>query len=221
MSGKVVDVEGLIDNKRIGVFHFQIVALCFLMLLIDGFDISVASFAGPGLIKQFGVSREELGTFFSAGLVAGLVGTPFFGFLADRFGRKRIVTWGAIFFGLFTWAAVIATNFEEMVALRFIAGMGIAGIMPITVALVSEFAPRKNRASMVTLMFIGTTAGGGVSGLVATLFVGQFGWQILFWVSGIAPILLAVLLPILGWSLLVKKDAPPIETVMTEGGTPA
>jgi len=194
MSGKVVDVERLIDNKKMGAFHFQVIALCFLMLLIDGFDISVASFAGPGLIKEFGVSPERLGTFFSAGLVAGLVGTPFFGFLADRFGRKKIITWGAIFFGIFTWAAVTATSFDEMIVLRFIAGMGLAGIMPITVALVSEFAPRKNRASMVTLMFIGTTAGGGVTGLVATRFVGEFGWQILFWVAGVAPIGLALLL---------------------------
>lgn len=218
MAGKVVDVERLIDNKKIGVFHYQLVALCFLMLLIDGFDISVGSFAGPGLIRQFGISAERLGFFFSAGLIAGLVGTPFFGFLADRFGRKKIVTWGAIFFGVFTWAAVTATSFDAVIALRFIAGMGISGIMPITVALVSEFAPRRHRAGMVTLMFIGTTAGGGVTGLVATQFVGEFGWQILFWVAGVAPVVLGVvLMALLPESLhfLIRRNHPRDQVVRT------
>lgn len=194
MSGKVIDVERLIDGKKFGGFHAQIISMCFLMMLIDGFDISIGPFASPGLVEQFGISHTTLGTFFSAGLVAGLAGTPFFGMLADRFGRKKVITWGAVFFGLFTWASVIATDFDQMIWLRFIAGMGVAGVMPITVALASEFAPRRNRARMVTLMFVGTTLGGVVTGLVAARFVAEYGWQMLFWISGVVPILLAFLL---------------------------
>ncbi|HTH97929.1 MAG TPA: MFS transporter [Stellaceae bacterium] len=194
MSGKVIDVERLIENKPFGRFHVQIVVLCFLMMLIDGFDISIGAFAGPGLLKQFGISHATLGAFFSAALFAGLVGTPFFGMLADRYGRKKIITWGAIFFGIFTWASVIAANFQQMIVLRFIASMGVAGIMPICVALASEFAPRHIRARMVTCMFVGATLGGVVSGLVSVRFTSVYGWQILFWISGVVPILLAFVL---------------------------
>jgi MFS transporter, AAHS family, 4-hydroxybenzoate transporter len=194
MVGNVIDVGSVVDEKKASAFHIKIVAICFLIMLIDGFDISVAAFAGPGLIRQFHVSPSALGALFSVGLLAGLFGTPIFGSLADRFGRKRVIIFGVFFFGVFTLAALIATSFQLFVLYRFIAGVGIAGILPIAVALASEFAPRRYRATMVILMFTGSSLGGVTVGLVAAQFAVSHGWQILFWVGGVGPLLLVALL---------------------------
>jgi AAHS family 4-hydroxybenzoate transporter-like MFS transporter len=197
MSARIIDVEQLVDGKKFGYFHIKVTALCFLVMVIDGFNISIAGFAGPGLMKQFHVSHETLGVLFSAGLFAGLLGTPIFGVLADRFGRKRVAIWGTAFFGVFTLAALVATSFPEMIVLRFFAGAGAAGVMPTTVALASEFAPKRFRATMVIVMLVGSTTGGVVTGLVASGFVAAYGWQILFWVAGAGPIVIACLMGVL------------------------
>jgi len=197
MSSQVVDVERLIDEKRIGAFHVGIIFMCFLVVMIDGFDITVAAFAAPGLIKSFHISPTALGALFSAALFAGLIGTPVFGFLADKFGRKRVMLWGSVFFGLFTLASVIATSFQQMIVLRFIAGIGVAGVMPTTVAYISEFAPRRFRARVVSIMFTGSPVGGALTGLVAAKFMPIYTWKILFWVAGLSPIVLALALAFL------------------------
>lgn len=193
MSAQVIDVEQLVEGKKFGSFHVAVTALCFLVMVIDGFNINVAGFAGPGLMKQFHIDHATLGVLFSAGLFAGLLGTPIFGYLADRFGRKRVAIWGTAFFGVFTLAALVATSFPEMIVLRFFAGAGAAGVMPTTVALASEFAPKPFRATMVIVMLVGSTMGGVVVGLVASAFIPTYGWQILFWIAGAGPILIAVL----------------------------
>src|SRR5450631_1799128 len=80
-----------------------------------------------------------------------------------------------------------------MMALRFIAGIGIGGVLPITVALNAEFAPRRIRASMTMLSFVGVALGGALGGVVSSMFMGTYGWQVIFWSGGIAPILVGIL----------------------------
>ncbi len=194
MSNRLIDIGQLVDEKKISPVHIQDLGLCFLLLWVDGFDITNASYAGPGLVREFHVSPTVLGTLFSAGLIAGLVGTPIFGMLADQLGRKKVIVAGCLFFGLFTLLPIFATSFDQIILLRFTASIGVAGIMPSTVALASEFAPRKFRATMVILMFTGSSIGGVTVGLIAAQFVPEFGWRILFWLGGIGPILLAIVM---------------------------
>jgi MFS transporter, AAHS family, 4-hydroxybenzoate transporter len=197
MASNVVDVERLIDEKKISAFHVGVIFMCFLVVMVDGFDITVAAFAAPGLIKAFHVAPKVLGALFSAALFAGLIGTPVFGFLADRFGRKKVMLWGCVFFGLFTLASVWAQNFQQMILLRFIAGIGVAGVMPTSVAYVSEFAPRRLRATVVSIMFCGSPIGGALTGLVAAKFMHVYTWKVLFVVAGLSPIALAAILAFL------------------------
>jgi AAHS family 4-hydroxybenzoate transporter-like MFS transporter len=191
---QILDITRLIDEQKIRWFNIRLVLLCFLVVLTDGYDIGAAAFAAPALVKEWGLNRAELGPLFSAGLIAGLIGPPLLGFFADRIGRKVAIVGGALFFGVFTLASVVATSLPTLIALRFIAGIGIAGVLPIAVALNNEFAPRRLRATMIVLMFCGVTFGGGLPGVVAANFMAEHGWQVLFWVGGLLPILAAILL---------------------------
>jgi AAHS family 4-hydroxybenzoate transporter-like MFS transporter len=188
-----MDVAKIIDEQKFGSFHLIVVSVSFLLMLVDGYDNISIAYIAPLLVQEWGIDKSALGPLFSAGLLGGLFGPPLFGYLADRFGRKTAVIWGAFFFGLFTLAQVWASSLASMMALRFIAGIGIGGVLPITVALNTEFAPRRIRASMTMLSFVGVALGGALGGVVASMFMGTYGWQIIFWTGGIAPILVGFL----------------------------
>src|SRR5579864_3431186 len=153
-SRPTIDVARIIDNQRIRPFNIKLLVFSFMVMMTDGYDIGAAAYAGPALVKEWGLDRAALGPLFSAGLVAGLFGPLLFGYLSDRYGRKKVIVGGALFFGLFTLASVWVHSLGSLSALRFIAGLGISGTLPIVVALNNEFAPRRLRATMVVVMFL-------------------------------------------------------------------
>ena len=188
-----IDIAGIIDKQKFGSFHLTVVGVSFLLMLVDGYDNISIAYIAPLLIKEWGVDKSALGPLFSAGLLGGLFGPPLFGYLGDLYGRKTSVILGAFFFGIFTLAQVWANSLVSMMALRFIAGIGIGGVLPITIALNTEFAPRRIRGSMIMLSFVGVALGGALGGLVSSLFMGTYGWQVIFWTGGIAPLLVGLL----------------------------
>jgi len=188
-----IDIATIIDQQKFGSFHLTVVSMSFLLMLADGYDNISIAYIAPLLVEEWGIDKSALGPLFSAGLLGGLFGPPLFGYLADRFGRKFAVILGALFFGLFTLAQVWANSLGSMMALRFIAGIGIGGVLPITVALNTEFAPRRIRGSMTMLSFVGVALGGALGGVVASRFMGAYGWQVIFWTGGVAPILVGLL----------------------------
>jgi AAHS family 4-hydroxybenzoate transporter-like MFS transporter len=106
-----------------------------------------------------------------------------------------------VFFGIFTWTTVLVQSFDQLVWLRFIAGLGISGVLPITVALVNEFAPRRVRATLFILMFSGVTFGGALPGIVGAQLMAEHGWRILFAIGGVVPIIVGLL----AWLLLPES----------------
>ncbi len=188
-----MDISGIIDKQKFGSFHLTVVSVSFLLMLVDGYDNISIAYIAPLLVEEWGIDKSALGLLFSAGLLGGLFGPPLFGYLADRFGRKHAVISGAFFFGLFTLAQVFADSLVSMMALRFVAGIGIGGVLPITVALNTEFAPRRIRASMTMLSFVGVALGGALGGMVSSMYMGRYGWQVIFWTGGFAPILVGLL----------------------------
>ena len=194
MSEATVDVTQVLDNQKISRFNVGLVILAFLVMMTDGYDLGAAAFAGPGLIREWGLKGSELGILLSSSLGAGLFGPPLLGYLSDRFGRKRVIVCGAFAFGLFSLAAVATTSLNQLVVTRIFAGVALAGTLPIVVSLINEFAPKHSRATMVVLMFTGVTFGGGLPGLIAAKFMAVHGWRILFWVGGLAPLVMAAIL---------------------------
>src|SRR5580692_6609941 len=194
MSEATVDVTAVLDRQKVTAFNVRLVILAFLVMMTDGYDLGAAAFAGPGLIKEWGLRGPELGVLLSSSLAAGFFGPPLLGYLADRFGRKRVIVCGAYAFGLFTLAAVATSSLNQLVLTRILTGVALAGTLPIMVSLINEFAPKKARATMVILMFSGVTFGGGLPGLIAAKFMAVHGWRILFWVGGLAPLAIASVL---------------------------
>jgi len=190
----ILNVDDLIDNQKLGRFNLKLLAYLFIVMLLDGYDIIAVGFAAPHLVRDWHLSPAALAPVFSASLVGILVGSLLFGYIGDRFGRKLALVSSCLIFGILTVIATAATSVPELLIIRFLAGIGIGGVMPNAVALSSEYSPKRFRATMVILMFGGNTFGASLPGLVSILLVPRFGWQALFWVGGILPIVVAIFL---------------------------
>src|SRR3954465_2974748 len=121
-SGPVVRVSHLLDERGISGFHIQLIFWSALIALFDGYDIAAISLAAPHLVRDWHIERSALGPVLSASLVGILFGSMIFGWIGDRFGRKKALLGSLFLFGIFTWIAAHATNLTQMSALRFVAG---------------------------------------------------------------------------------------------------
>src|ERR1700691_2619624 len=115
---ETIDVTRIIDEQKLGRFHILLLIFTFLTVLVDGYDIGAVAFAAPALVKEWHLQRAQLGPLFSAGLFSGLFGPLIFGYLADRFGRKRAIVAAVIFFGVFTLATVWTHSLDQLIVLR-------------------------------------------------------------------------------------------------------
>lgn len=193
MARSVIDVTKLVDEQRIGVFTIRLVFLSFAVMLTDGYDLLAASYGAPALIAAWHLHPAELGPVFSASPLGMVIGSPLLGWLGDRFGRRMTVILGTVIFGIFTLLCATAHSVEQLMVLRFVTGIGLGGMLPNTTALNAEFAPRRVRATLVVLMFMGVTAGSTLPGLVVAA-APSYGWQGLYVVGGIVPLILAAVL---------------------------
>jgi AAHS family 4-hydroxybenzoate transporter-like MFS transporter len=188
---KTLDVTQVINQQPVSRFLLGVVALCLLVTVVDGYNITVVSFAAPAIVKAWHLNRAALGPLFSSSLVAGLVGPFLFGLLGDRAGRRTAMIVSTIMIGAFGLASGYCTSLIPLVVIRFLAGIGMSGALAVTVATVSEFAPRRLRATFVTIVFSGTTIGSGLPGVIAPPLLDHYGWPVLVLLGGALPLVLA------------------------------
>ena len=186
-----VPVSRLLDERGLSSFQIKLIIWSFFIVLIDGYDIAAIAFAAPHLVKSWGVAPGALGPVFSASLVGILFGSAIFGWVGDRFGRKAALVGSNLLFGVFTLAAAYSTNLGELFWLRLLAGLGIGGVIPNVVAINAESAPRNLRATLAIIAIGCVPIGGAIPGFVTAALVPQYGWQILFLIGGIVPIIVA------------------------------
>ena len=127
-----------------------------------------------------------------------MIGALVFGPLADRVGRKKIIIFSTLAFGVGALATAFVHDVGTLLAIRFLTGLGLGGAMPNAIAMTSEFNPQRRRATMVMIMFCGFSLGAALGGLLAAWLIPQFGWRSVFAVGGIAPL---VMVPILALRL--------------------
>ncbi|SIO25651.1 MFS transporter, AAHS family, 4-hydroxybenzoate transporter [Bradyrhizobium erythrophlei] len=194
VAGASVDVAGYIDQQPVGAFQIKLLLTCAAVLLLDGFDTTAIGFVAPSLAKEWGLTKVALGPVFSAGLFGLMIGALTLGSLADRIGRKKIIIFSTLAFGIGTLVTAFVPDVNALLAIRFLTGLGLGGAMPNTIAMTSEFNPQRRRATMVMIMFCGFSLGAALGGLLAAALIPQFGWRSVFVVGGAAPLLLVPIL---------------------------
>ncbi len=181
-------VNDFVDDEKISRFNIQLLVWSFLTMFADGFDLNSLGFAAPELTRMWGVERSAMGPVLSANLFGIFIGAPALGWLGDKYGRRPLIIAGTLLYGSMTLLMALSTTMEQMAVLRFIAGIGIGGIMPNTISLNSELTPKKFRSMLIVLMFMGITTGSTAVGLVAQYLLPTHGWQIIFQTGGVLPL---------------------------------
>jgi AAHS family 4-hydroxybenzoate transporter-like MFS transporter len=187
----IVDIAQLLE-KPSSSFVATMLGWTFFVILLDGFDFGSLTFAAPVLMKELDATAQMFGVIFSAGIFGIMLGSILFGFIGDKFGRKRALFISCLWFGLLTLGTVFATSMRSLLILRFFAGIGIGGAVPSAIVLVSEYAPKKSKVKWVTIMFTGYTVGSAVGGIVSAWLIPLYGWQSIFVVGGVLPLLAAI-----------------------------
>lgn len=181
---RALDIEQLVDGQRIGAFSYNLLFWSFLAMFSDGYEINAMSLAAPELRTLWHVQDAAFTWALSASSFGILFGAPLFGWLGDRYGRKPAIIWSTLICAAATLLVALARNLDQIVVLRLVAGIGIGGLMPNTIALNSEMSPLRRRATLVVLMFVGVTVGGSLPGVVARWLLPSHPWTVLFEVGG-------------------------------------
>ena len=157
----------------------KVAAICFLILMVDGYDSLVAAFIGPEIAAQWKLDPHSLGALFAATYVGAIVGALSIGPMSDRFGRKPLLVIALILAAVATGGCALAGNLDQLKLLRLLAGIGLGGAMPALAAITGEHAPPDKRSGRVTLMMLGFPAGAVIGGAItaALLYVG---WRNIF-----------------------------------------
>lgn len=187
---KSINPVQVIDESRVHSFHFLLIALLFLIIFFDGYDMVIYGAVVPSLIEVWGISDVTAGAIGSYTVVGTAVGAATLGMAADKFGRKRLILISTIMFSLFTFLAGFTTGPTLFIIFRLIAGLGMGGIMPNVIAMMTEFSPRRIRTTTVSLVFAGYSMGAIVAALVSRSILPVGGWEPIFWLGGIPMLLL-------------------------------
>lgn len=203
-----IDLHKLADEVRFNAFHAKVLLWCALIIIFDGYDLAVAGIALPSIMKGMGVTPTNAGFMVSSALFGMMFGAIFLGTIADRIGRRRAIAICVGLFSLFTAAAGLTRDPLTFSAMRFLAGLGIGGVMPNVVAQMTEYSPRRIRSTMVTLMFSGYAVGGMLAALLGKGLIEAYGWSSVFLAAGVPVLLIPFILKSMPESMpfLVKSN---------------
>jgi AAHS family 4-hydroxybenzoate transporter-like MFS transporter len=196
-SGNPVDVRVFLDEHPFSSFQWLVFALCFVVVLLDGFDTAAIGFVAPSLLKEWDVEKSALGPVLSAALFGLAAGALVAGPLADHLGRKFMLVAAVLVFGIACFGSAFSAGLGQLTVLRFVTGLGLGAAMPNAVTLMSEFCPQRLRATMTNTMFCGFPLGAASGGFLAAWMIPNWGWRSVLQLGGAAPLLLTVLLLVL------------------------
>lgn len=168
-----------------------VVAICWLTIIFDGYDLIVYGAVVPSLLeyREWALTPERAGVIGSYALVGMLFGALIAGTITDIVGRRKIMLVSIAWFSVAMGLCAIAPNPELFGLFRFIAGLGLGGVTPTAIALTIEYSPVNKRNFNNALMFSGYSIGGILSALLAIPLLPMFGWRAMFWI-GLAPLVL-------------------------------
>lgn len=188
---QTIHVGDAIDQQRVSVFSVVLLTLAVLANASDGYDIFAIGYAVPVFIREWHIPPAELGPVFSASIIGLFFGYPLFGFIGDRWGRKTAIVSSMLCYGAMSFVTMGAGSVHALLAIRFITGIGLGGVIPNVTALTAEFAPKRIRAVFIMITSVGVPLGASLPSFVSALFLARYGWTVLFLVGGVLPLAVA------------------------------
>ncbi|MHA8060609.1 MFS transporter [Aquirufa beregesia] len=191
-------------------FQILMVALCFLMNFNDGIDVLIVSFSSSEIIREFGLSKSEMGYIFSAGLAGMTLGCFSLAPLADKHGRRKIFLISLIMISIGMFGVAFSHAYLPILAWRFLTGLGIGGILPTIATTAAEYSNDKYRDFNVGLIQAGWPIGAILTGLICADLIPIKGWHYAFFLAGCFSAMMTVLV------FFVMKDSEEFQSKKIE-----
>ncbi|QAY65302.1 MFS transporter [Paenibacillus protaetiae] len=161
--------------------------------MFDAMDVGMLSFIVAALGAAWSLSASQIGSISAINSIGMAVGAAAAGSLADRMGRRSVLLWTLVIFSIASGLSAWATGFVMLCVLRFIAGFGLGGELPVASTLVSESVPVKERGRIIVLLESFWALGWLVSAVISYFIIPDYGWRVAF-IIGALPVFYAVYL---------------------------
>ncbi len=204
--------------------RWRVIILCSLVILLDGYDTSLAGLTLSNMAKDWATPPASFGLALSGALLGMALGAALIAPLGDRFGRRPIIIVNFIAVGALTLAVPFCTSITEFVLLRFAVGLGMGASLTNALALVSEFALPRIRSLTMTITFSMVGTGAIISGLIVPTIMEHHGWQGAYYAGGLLPLAIAIAmiaaLPESDLFLAKRKSAVPGDVLLATTRAP-
>src|SRR5215471_10706522 len=180
-----VNAGARLDRLPIGAFHYRIFWLVGAGMFFDGYDLYVAGSVLAATVQtKFSTLPQNL-QFISLTFVGMTIGSLITGFVGDRFGRRFTYQINLLIFGLASLAAAFAQDMTQLIACRFVQGLGLGAEIVVGYSTMTEFVPPKTRGRWLSMMAFIVVAGFPATSLLGYLIIPTFGWRPMFVVAGV------------------------------------
>jgi putative MFS transporter len=185
-----VNAGARLDRLAISSFHYRIFWLVGAGMFFDGYDLYIAGGVLASAIQtKFSTAPQNL-QFISLTFVGMTLGALITGFVGDKFGRRFTYQINLLIFGLAALAAAFAQDMNQLIACRFVQGLGLGAEIVVGYSTLTEFVPPKTRGRWLSMMAFLVVAGFPVTALLGYLIIPAFGWRPTFIIAGVGSLII-------------------------------
>lgn len=196
-SAQPTQFAALLDERPLSSLQIRTLFLCGLVAFLDGTDTQAIGLGAPSIAAALHIRPGEMAPAITGSLFGAMIGALLFGWLGDRFGRKRALIVSVLLFSVFTVLTPEAMTFNLLVVFRVLAGIGLGGATPCFLSISTEYTPPRIRSTVVSLIWAAFPLGLLLGGFGNAYILAHYQWQTMFYVGGAVPLVTALALCVL------------------------
>lgn len=189
----MLNIASRIDKLPMTPMLRKILLLTGIGWMFDAMDQGMVTGVMAAIGADWALSIAQLGLLGSIGLLGMGLGAGLSGMAADKWGRRTVIMWTLVIYGVGSVLSGFAVNYAMLLVLRFLTGFGLGGELPAASTLVSEYSPTRIRGRNVIILESFWAWGWIVAALVAYLLIPVYGWRMAFFIGGIPALFAAYL----------------------------
>jgi len=188
----MMNIASRIDRLPMTPMLKKILLLTGIGWMFDAMDQGMVSGVMAAIGKEWALSTGQIGWLGSVGMLGMILGAALSGMAADKWGRRAVIMWTLVIYGISSILSGLAVNFTMLIILRFLTGFGLGGELPAASTLVSEYSPTKIRGRNVIILESFWAWGWIIAAFVAYMLIPVYGWRVAFFVGGVPALFAAV-----------------------------
>ncbi|GAC18705.1 MFS transporter [Paraglaciecola arctica] len=205
------DFELILDKGRLSATQIRVVFISFLLMILDGFDITSMSFTAQRISTELNIDATNLGVIFSVTLAGMMLGAMFIAPIADKIGRRKMLIISVLVIGISMTLTGFVSTLWELIILRTITGLGVGSMLANITALTTEYTPTKYRSFGVAIVASGFPLGATLGGIIVVPTLPVYGWEGVFIGLGIITSIMTVVV-----YFLVPESLQFLRTIGTD-----